>query len=163
MSFTDLLIHRMNTYQIKFNGADDYNNPIRIIERDDSNSNISCRVQHQISKQKAYSLSDIELLEEVPVNAFISSTWGVNNSNHVLGISFIGDFTDESFYLIKTLEPKYDSSSIHHHELSIIPSSEFTKNDIIDELMISMDNLIELVEEDLILSSDFQLESNITT
>ena len=162
MAFTDLLIHRMNTYQIKFNGADDYNNPIRIIEKDDSNSNINCRVQHQISKQKAYSLSEIELLEEVPVNAFISSGWEVNNSNHVLGVSFVGDFTDESFYLIKALESKYDSSSIHHYELSIIPSSEFTKSDIIDEIMVSMDSLIEL-EEEILFSSDFQLESNIAT
>ena len=163
MAFQDLLIHKVNTYDIAFRGADDYNNPIRMLSKIDSNSGLKCRVQHSVAKERAYSLSEIELLEEVPVNAFISSTWGVNNSNHVLGISFIGDFTDESFYLIKTLEPKYDSSSIHHHELSIIPSSEFTKNDIIDELMISMDNLIELVEEDLILSSDFQLESNIST
>tara|TARA_B100000749_G_scaffold181528_1_gene140190 strand:- start:117 stop:605 length:489 start_codon:yes stop_codon:yes gene_type:complete len=162
MAFNDLLIHRVNTYQIKFNGADDYNNPIRIIEKDDSNSNINCRVQHQISKQKAYSLSEIELLEEVPVNAFISSGWEVNNSNHVLGVSFVGDFTDESFYLIKALESKYDSSSIHHYELSIIPSSEFTKSDIIDEIMVSMDSLIEL-EEEILFSSDFQLESNIAT
>ena len=162
MAFNDLLIHRVNTYQIKFNGADDYNNPIRIIEKDDSNSNINCRVQHQISKQKAYSLSEIELLEEVPVNAFISSGWEVNNSNHVLGVSFVGDFTDESFYLIKALESKYDSSSIHHYELSIIPSSEFTKSDIIDEIMVSMDSLIEL-EEEILFSSDFQLESNIVT
>ena len=162
MAFNDLLIHRVNTYQIKFNGSDDYNNPIRIIEKDDSNSNINCRVQHQISKQKAYSLSEIELLEEVPVNAFISSGWEVNNSNHVLGVSFVGDFTDESFYLIKALESKYDSSSIHHYELSIIPSSEFTKSDIIDEIMVSMDSLIEL-EEEILFSSDFQLESNIAT
>ena len=88
MAFNDLLIHRVNTYQIKFNGSDDYNNPIRIIEKDESNSDINCRVQHQISKQKAYSLSEIELLEEVPINAFISPSWEVNNSNHVLGVSF---------------------------------------------------------------------------
>ena len=160
MAFNDLLIHRINTYQIKFNGADDYNNPIRIIERDDSNSNINCRVQHQTSKQKAYSLSEIELLEESPVNAFISSSWSVKNSNYVLGVSFIGDFTDESFYLIKTLESKYDRSSIHHYELAIIPSSEFTNSDIYEETLVSFDNLIDL-EEEFFMSSDFQLESNI--
>lgn len=162
MAFNDLLIHRLNTYQIKFSGADDYNNPIRVIEMDESNSNINCRVQHQTSKQKAYSLSEIELLEEAPVNAFISPNWSVENSNYVIGISFNGDFTDESFYLIKTLESKYNSSSVHHYELSIIPSSEFTKSDIMDEEVLSIDNLIEL-EEEILLSSDFQLEANIST
>ncbi len=162
MAFNDLLIHRLNTYQIKFNGADDYNNPIRVIEMDESNSNINCRVQHQVSKQKAYSLSEIELLEEVPVNAFISPSWIVENSNYVLGVSFNGDFTDESFFLIKTLESKYNSSSVHHYELSIIPSSEFTKNDIMDEEVLSIDSLIEL-EEEVLFSSDFQLEANIST
>ena len=147
MAFNDLLIHRLNTYQIKFSGADDYNNPIRVIEMDESNSNINCRVQHQTSKQKAYSLSEIELLEEAPVNAFISPNWIVENSNYVLGVSFNGDFTDESFYLIKTLESKYNSSSVHHYELSIIPSSEFTKSDIMDEEVLSIDSLIELEEE----------------
>lgn len=162
MAFNDLLIHRLNTYQIKFSGADDYNNPIRVIEMDESNSNINCRVQHQVSKQKAYSLSEIELLEEAPVNAFISPNWIVENSNYVLGVSFNGDFTDESFYLIKTLESKYNSSSVHHYELSIIPSSEFTKSDIMDEEVLSIDSLIEL-EEEILFSSDFQLEANIST
>lgn len=162
MAFNDLLIHRLNTYQIKFSGADDYNNPIRVIEMDESNSNINCRVQHQTSKQKAYSLSEIELLEEAPVNAFISPNWIVENSNYVLGVSFNGDFTDESFYLIKTLESKYNSSSVHHYELSIIPSSEFTKSDIMDEEVLSIDSLIEL-EEEILFSSDFQLEANIST
>ena len=160
MAFNDLLIHRINTYQIKFNGADDYNNPIRAIERDESNSNINCRVQHRTSKQKAYSLSEIELLEESPVNAFISPSWEIKNSNYVLGVSFIGDFTDESFYLIKTLESKYDSKSIHHYELSIIPSSEFKSSDIYEEALVSFDNRIDL-EEEFLMSSDFQLESNI--
>ena len=162
MAFNDLLIHRLNTYQIKFSGADDYNNPIRVIEMDESNSNVNCRVQHQVSKQKAYSLSEIELLEEAPVNAFISPDWIVENSNYVLGVSFNGDFTDESFFLIKTLESKYNSTSVHHYELSIIPSSEFTKSDVMDEEMLSIDNLIEL-EEEILFSSDFHLEANIST
>ena len=162
MAFNDLLIHRLNTYQIKFSGADDYNNPIRVIEMDESNSNVNCRVQHQVSKQKAYSLSEIELLEEAPVNAFISPDWIVENSNYVLDVSFNGDFTDESFFLIKTLESKYNSTSVHHYELSIIPSSEFTKSDVMDEEMLSIDNLIEL-EEEILFSSDFHLEANIST
>ena len=131
MAFADLLIYKVNTYDIAFRGADDYNNPIRKLSKVDINSNKGCRVQHQITKEKAYSLSEIELLEEAPVNAFIDSTWNAVNSNYVLGISFNGSFTDEAFYLIKPLEAKYDSSSVHHYELAIIPSSEFTSSDIV--------------------------------
>ena len=131
MSFTDLLIHKVNTYNVGFNGADDYNNPIRTIKKDSSLSNLNCRVQRQITKDKAYSLSEIELLEEAPVNAFIDATWSAENSNYILGITFDGTFSDESFYLIKTLEAKYGGSAIHHYELAIIPSSEFTSSDII--------------------------------
>ena len=131
MSFSSLLIHKVNTYNVGFNGADDYNNPIRKIKKDTSLSNLNCRVQRQITKEKAYSLSEIELLEEAPVNAFIDSTWNASNSNYVLGVSFDGTFNDESFYLIKTLEVKYDKTSIHHYDLAIIPSSEFTSADII--------------------------------
>ena len=131
MSFSDLLIHKINTYDVGFDGADDYNNPIRTIKKNTSLSNLKCRVQRQITKEKAYSLSEIELLEEAPVNAFIDSTWNAVNSNYVLGISFNGSFTDEAFYLIKTLEAKYDSSSVHHYELAIIPSSDFTSSDIV--------------------------------
>ena len=131
MSFTDLLIHKINTYDVGFNGADDYNNPIRTIKKDSSLSNLKCRVQRQITKEKAYSLSEIELLEEAPVNAFIDATWNAENSNYILGVTFDGSFSDEAFYLIKTLEAKYGSSAIHHYELSIITSSEFTSSDII--------------------------------
>ena len=131
MSFTDLLIHKINTYNVGFNGADDYNNPIRTIKKDSSLSDLKCRVQRQITKEKAYSLSEIELLEEVPVNAFIDATWNAENSNYILGITFDGSFSDEAFYLIKTLEAKYGGSAIHHYELAIIPSSEFTSSDII--------------------------------
>ena len=131
MSFSSLLIHKVNTYNIGFAGSDDYNNPIRMLYKDDSNSNLGCRVQRQITKERAYSLSEIELLEEVPVNSFFGSNWIPANSNNVLGISFTGDFSDEKFYLIKTLEAKYDRSSLHHYELALIPSSEFTSESII--------------------------------
>ena len=65
MAFTDLLIHKINTYNVSFDGADDYNNPIRKITKDTAKSNLSCRVQRQVTKERAYSLSEIELLEEV--------------------------------------------------------------------------------------------------
>lgn len=142
MSFSNLLIHKLNTYDIGFSGADDYNNPIRVLFKDTSNSNLGCRVQHQITKERAYSLSEIELLEEVPVNSFFDSTWTPNNPNSVLGISFSGDFTDEKFYLIKTLEPKYGRTALHHYEVSLIPSSEFTIEDIVFKTL-SFDSEIE--------------------
>ena len=131
MSFSNLLIHKVNTYDIGFTGSDDYNNPIRMLYKDDANSNLGCRVQRQITKERAYSLSEIELLEEVPVNSFFDSTWSPTDSNSILGVSFVGDFSDEKFYLIKTLEAKYARSSLHHYELALIPSSEFTVDSVL--------------------------------
>tara|TARA_Y100000310_G_C20554762_1_gene749950 strand:- start:312 stop:776 length:465 start_codon:yes stop_codon:yes gene_type:complete len=147
MSFSTLLIHKANTYDIGFTGSDDYNNPTRMLYKNDSNSNLGCRVQHQVTKERAYSLSEIELLEEVPVNSFFGSNWTPTDSNSVLGISFSGDFSDEKFYLIKTLEIKYDRSSLHHYELALIPSSEFTSDSILGGV--------------LSYSSEFSLEDNI--
>ena len=77
MSYSNLLIHKVNTYDIGFAGSDVYNNPIRMLYKDDANSNLGCRVQRQITKERAYSLSEIELLEEVPVNSFFDSTWNL--------------------------------------------------------------------------------------
>ena len=147
MSFSTLLIHKVNTYDIGFAGSDDYNNPTRMLYKDDSNSNLGCRVQHQVTKERAYSLSEIELLEEVPINSFFDSNWSPTDSNSVLGISFAGDFSDEKFYLIKTLEIKYARSSLHHYELALIPSSEFTSDSILGGV--------------LSYSSEFNLEENI--
>ena len=147
MAFTDLLIHKVNTYDIAFRGADDYNNPIRMLSKIDSNSGLKCRVQHSVAKERAYSLSEIELLEEVPVNSFFDSTWNPTDSNSVLGVSFEGDFSDEKFYLIKTLEAKYARTSLHHYELALIPSSEFTSDSILGGT--------------LSYSSDLSLEENI--
>ena len=147
MAFSDLLIHKVNTYDISFRGADDYNNPVRKLNKIDINSNKGCRVQHQITKEKAYSLSEIELLEESPVNAFFNKDWIPTDSNNVLGISFTGTFSDESFYLVRSLEVKYDRSAIHHYEVSLVPSSEFTIEDILG-------GTVEY-------SSDFEIEDNI--
>ena len=145
MAFKDLLIHKLNTYDVAFRGADDYNNPVRKLYKIDSNSNKVCRVQHQITKEKAYSLSEIELLEESPVNAFFNSDWIPTDSNNVLGISFTGTFSDEDFYLVRNLEVKYDRSAIHHYEVSLVPSSEFTTDDILGKL-IEFDTTINLEE-----------------
>ena len=145
MAFKDLLIHKLNTYDVAFRGADDYNNPVRKLYKIDSNSNKVCRVQHQITKEKAYSLSEIELLEESPVNAFFNSDWIPTDSNNVLGISFTGTFSDEDFYLVRNLEVKYDRSNIHHYEVSLVPSSEFTTDDILGKL-IEFDTTINLEE-----------------
>ena len=120
MSFTDLLIHKINTYNVGFNGADDYNNPIRTIKKDSSLSDLKCRVQRQITKEKAYSLSEIELLEEAPVNAFIDATWNAENSNYILGITFDGSFSDEAFYLIKTLEAKMATYTVDEEDLELV-------------------------------------------
>ena len=147
MSYSNLLIHKVNTYDIGFAGSDVYNNPIRMLYKDDANSNLGCRVQRQITKERAYSLSEIELLEEVPVNSFFDSTWNPTDSNSVLGVSFEGDFSDEKFYLIKTLEAKYARTSLHHYELELIPSSEFTSDSILGGT--------------LSYSSDLSLEENI--
>ena len=57
-------------------------------------------------------------------------------------------FSDESFFLVKTLEAKYDMSVIHHYEVALVPSSEFTTSDILGGL----------VEFD----STFDLEDNIS-
>ena len=148
MSFTELLIHKVNTYDITFRGADDYNNPIRKLSKIDSNSGLRCRVQHAVAKERAYSLSEIELLEESPINAFFDNDWVPIDSNNILGISFTGSFTDESFFLVKTLEAKYDRSAIHHYEVALVPSSEFTTSDVLGGL----------VEFD----STFDLEDNIS-
>ena len=58
---SNIVLLNDNTYDISFRGADDYNNPIRKLSKVDINSNKGCRVQHQITKEKAYSLSEIEL------------------------------------------------------------------------------------------------------
>ena len=148
MSFTELLIHKESTYDITFRGADDYNNPIRKLSKVDSNSGLRCRVQHAVAKERAYSLSEIELLEESPINAFFDNDWVPIDSNNILGISFTGTFSDESFFLVKTLEAKYDRLAIHHYEVALVPSSEFTTSDILGGL----------VEFD----STFDLEDNIS-
>ena len=145
MAFTDLLIHKVNTYDIAFRGADDYNNPIRMLSKIDSNSGLKCRVQHSVAKERAYSLSEIELLEESPVNAFFDNDWIPIDSNNILGISFTGTFTDESFFLVKTLEAKYDRSAIHHYEVALVPSSEFTTSSILGGLF-EFDSTFDLEE-----------------
>ena len=145
MAFQDLLIHKVNTYDIEFRGADDYNNPVRKLYKVDSNSNKGCRVQRQITKEKAYSLSEIELLEESPVNAFFNNDWIPTDSNNVLGISFTGTFSDEDFYLVRNLEVKYGKSSIHHYEVSLVPSSEFTTDDVLGKL-VEFDSNVNLEE-----------------
>ena len=72
MSFSSLLIHKVNTYNVGFNGADDYNNPIRKIKKDTSLSNLNCRVQRQITKEKAYSLSEIENMMPFERQVYVS-------------------------------------------------------------------------------------------
>ena len=141
MPFNDLLIHYLNTYNPDMNTTvDEYNNPILKLSSVSGKTAIKCRLDQQISKQNAFSQSEIELIEEAPVSLFIGSAWSPQNSNYVLGISTSGTsggnasghnyYSDEEFYLIKNLDVKYGKSAVHHYEVTIVPSSLFTISDI---------------------------------
>ena len=141
MPFNDLLIHRVNTYDPDMDSfRDEYNNPILKLDPVAGKTALKCRISQQISKQKGFSQSEVELIEEVPVSLFIGNGWTPENSNYVLGVSFSGTsggssgthtyYNDEEFYLIKNLDVKYGKSEVHHYEITVIPSSLFEVSDI---------------------------------
>jgi hypothetical protein len=141
MPFNDLLIHRLNTYDPnKDTARDEYNNPVLKLDPVNGKTALKCRLSQQISKQQGFSQSEVELIEEVPVSLFIGSSWSPTNSNYILGISISGTsggetsghtyYSDEEFYLIKNLDVKYGKSDIHHYEITVVPSSQFSTGDI---------------------------------
>ena len=141
MPFNDLLIHRLNTYDPnKDTARDEYNNPVLKLDPVNGKTALKCRLSQQISKQQGFSQSEVELIEEVPVSLFIGSSWSPTNSNYILGISISGTFggetsghtyySDEEFFLIKNLDVKYGKSDIHHYEITVVPSSQFSTGDI---------------------------------
>ena len=137
MPFSDLLIHRVNTYD---SFRDEYNNPVLKLDPVSGKNALKCRLSQQISKQEGFSQSEVELIEEVPVSLFIGSSWSPLNSNYILGISISGTsggavgghtyYDDEEFYLIKNLDVKYGKSAVHHYEITVVPSSQFAVSDI---------------------------------
>ena len=136
MPFNDLLIHRLN----KDTARDEYNNPVLKLDPVDGKIALKCRLTQQISKQQGFSQSEVELIEEVPVSLFIGNGWSPVNSNYILGISISGGtggtvnghdyYDDEEFYLIKNLNVKYGKSGVHHYEIMVVPSSQFSTGDI---------------------------------
>ena len=144
MAFDDLLIHRLHTYDPNMNTArDEYNNPILKLNPTANKTALKCRISQQIPKKQGFTQAEVELIEEVPVSIFIASGWTPNNNNYVLGVSVTGDttgmsqigrhtpFNDEEFFLIKTINVKYNATAVHHYEVVVVPSTMFAISDIL--------------------------------
>ena len=144
MAFDDLLIHRLHTYDPNMDTArDEYNNPIVKLNPTSNKTGLKCRVSQQITKKQGFTQSEVELIEEVPVSLFVTPSWTPANNNYVLGISVTGDttgmtaignhtpYSDEEFFLIKTIDVKYNKTSVHHYELIVVPSTLFSRTDIL--------------------------------
>lgn len=144
MPFADLLIHRLHTYDPNMNTArDEYNNPVVKLDPTANKTGLKCRLAKQIPKKQGFTQAEVELIEEAPVSLFIPSSWTPANGNYVLGISVTGDTTgmsaigshtpynDEEFFLIKTINVKYNATAVHHYEVVIVPSTLFSTTDIL--------------------------------